>query len=140
MNIYLISKYGPEWNNPVCAGFDKKAAEKKCATLNKTLDQNSAVDRMSEYVITEIPMLDTVNAAIGKNEVILPKKLNGRFVSALMGEFSEKSMKRCSECNDSGEECEACDNQGWTDDDRIISVENINAIYDRIVSIGEGDS
>lgn len=61
---YLITKAGPEWNEPVEVWIDsakgkkaRKVAAKRCDELDATLSrENSPIDRLSRHVVSFIPV------------------------------------------------------------------------------------
>lgn len=54
-HIYIVSKVGPEWNEPVSAFFKKTEAELECKSLDAKLG-HGGFDEMSHHEVQKIPL------------------------------------------------------------------------------------
>lgn len=54
MQIHLVTKSGPEWNDPIKAFKVKKKAKKLADELNKKLDNKNVFDRLSNHIVIPI--------------------------------------------------------------------------------------
>lgn len=54
--IFLITKTGPEWQDPIEAWPDKKQAAMRAHELDEALDPNDVIDSLSRYSVVEITL------------------------------------------------------------------------------------
>ena len=59
MNIYIVSYLGVEWNRIDAAFLSRARAEDYAKEKNDNMKKNPSVfDRLSEYVVTKVPVAD----------------------------------------------------------------------------------
>lgn len=51
MNVYIVCRSGPEWNDILDVFADKAKANAHAFALNQTKNKDDVIEKLSEYVV-----------------------------------------------------------------------------------------